>query len=341
MMRYALCRRRFIIGVGLLLLISMLANPGAPTSVAAQVPPITRASAPTTTYYGLIVGVADYPGTVNDLRFTDDDAREIRTALLRYGNWQEANVQLLLDAAATKSAIQAAIGQIGAVADADDVVLFFFSGHGTFGSDVAPLDEGDGSDEYLCAYGSTLTSFIRDDELSDWLGSLPTTNVVVALDTCHSGGQIKAPGGVVRSLPGTPTGMVQRGDGFAADLSPRLAPRDMDDNPGGVVLTAADDDEYSYEFVFLRNGLFSYFLIGGLEQYADRDGDGELSAEELFLFAWLRVRILDRRMGLGQHPQLLDDYPAADPSTEQLAVGIGPPSGSLPAAHDDSVLKAR
>ncbi len=169
-------------------------------------------------------------------------------------NWEETNIQLLLDSAVTQSAIQAAIERIGSVADADDVVLFFFSGHGTTGRDVAPLDEADGVDEYLCAYGSTLSQYIRDDELSEWLGALPTTNVAVILDTCFSGGQIKVEGGTVKALPSTPIGVVQKGDGFAADLTHRMAQRDMDDNPGCVVLTAADDDEGSYEFSFLKMG---------------------------------------------------------------------------------------
>lgn len=308
--------------------------------------PLTSVASPAlevpeaTTYYGLIVGVADYPGG-GDLRFTDDDAREMRDALLRYPNWEEANIQLLLDSAATKSAIQTAIQQIGVMADSDDVVLFFFSGHGTTGLDVEPLDEADGVDEYLCSYGSTSSQFIRDDELSEWLGELPTTNVVVILDTCFSGGQIKVQGGTAKALPGTPSGAVQQGDGFTADLTQRLAPRDMDDHAGCVVLTASDDDELSYELSLLRNGLFSFFAIRGLEKYWDGDGNGEVSAEELFVYSWVGVRWLGGRLDIDQHPQMHDDYPAGDPSAGRLTVGIGPPSGLPPAAQGDELLYGR
>ena len=135
------------------------------------------------------------------------------------------------------------------------MVLFFFSGHGTTGRDVAPLDETGGLDEYLCSYGCTTSQYLRDDELSEWLGELPTTNIVVILDTRFSGGQIKAEAGTVRSLRGAAAGVVRKGDGFSADLARRIAPRDMDDNPGCVVLTASDDDELSYEFHFLRKGV--------------------------------------------------------------------------------------
>lgn len=281
-----------LVVMGLCLLLAL--SPGAASPVAAL--------PETTTFYGVIVGVADYPGG-GGLAFTDDDAREIKDALLRYGNWEEANIQLLLDSAATKSGIQAAIAQIGAVADADDVVLFFFSGDGTTGSDVVPLDETDGVDEYICSYGSTFSQYIRDDELSQWLGGLPTTNVVVIIDTCFSGGQIEVPGRTVKSLPGTPSGLVQQGDGFTADLTQRIAPHDMDDNAGCVVMTAADADELSYEFYFLQNGLFSFFVIRGLERYWDRNGDGELSAEELSVYSLVGTRWLGSRLGIGRIPR--------------------------------------
>jgi len=200
------------------------------------------------------------------------------------------------------------------------VVLFFFSGHGTAGRNVAPLDETGGLDEYLCSYGSITSQYLRDDELSEWLGELRTTNIVVILDTCFSGGQIKAEAGTVRSLPSAPAGVVRKGDGFSADLARRIAPRDMDDN-------------------FLRNGLFSYFVMGRLETNPDRNGNGEFSAEELFGHSWPRVRWLSRRLpSVDQHPQIRDGYPAADPSAARLAVGVGPSSRLLPAAHGDNVL---
>ena len=286
---------------------------------------VTSCVPPEPDYYALIVGVADYPDPISDLQFTDDDALDIRSGLLRYINWEDANIQLLLDSGATKSNIQAALEQIGTMAHGDDVVLFFFSGHGTNGSDIAPLDEADGVDEYLCAYGSSSSEFIRDDELSEWLGNIPTPNVTVILDTCFAGGEIKAPGAAIKSLPGTPVGLVKRGDGFAPDLISRIRPMDMDDNAGCVVLTSSAEDELSYELAFLSNGLFSFFAVRGLERNLDLDGNGELAAEELFVYPWLGVRWFETRFGIPQHPQLHDSYPAGDPSSARLGVGLGVP----------------
>ncbi|MBM3236940.1 T9SS type A sorting domain-containing protein [Candidatus Poribacteria bacterium] len=290
-----------------------------------------------THYRAVIAGVADYPGAGNDLQYPDDDAMDIKNSLLLYSNWADSNIQLLLDSEANKSNIKTAIETMGSMADSDDVCLLFFSGHGTNGTDIAPIDESDGLDEYICSYGSSLNEYIRDDELSDWLGNLPTTNVVVIVDTCFSGGQIKVVGGFTpKVLPGT-KGVVTKGDGFATDITRRISVKDMDDNEGCVVLTACDDDELSMELSILENGLFTYFVVKGLEKNVDKNGNGELSAEETGKYATSIVNLLNRIFPfLKQHPQLYDDYPAGAPQSDELAVCIGEPQ-PLVANHDKDI----
>ncbi|MGC8848996.1 MAG: caspase family protein [Candidatus Bathyarchaeia archaeon] len=91
---------------------------------------------------------------------------------------------MLVDSEATRSAIQNAITTIASKEDSDDVVLFIFSGHGTYGPDVAPLDEVDGFDEYICPHD---LNNIRDDELTDWLSVLDSKKIVAIFDSCFSG----------------------------------------------------------------------------------------------------------------------------------------------------------
>lgn len=273
-------------------------------------------------YHALIVGVADYPGTINDLNYPDDDANDMMNALLGYPNWEWSNIQLLLDSNATKTNISNAINLWNTQADQDDVCVFFFSGHGTNGTDVAPIDELDGVDEYLCAYDSN----IRDDELSNWLAALPTTNVIVILDACYSGGEIRSSersDGIAKVLPGT-AHRVLRDDGFAADLKRKRA-KDMDDNPGCVVITATEDDELSWEFPLINNGLFTYFAVAAINAFADRNGNGELSAEEVgigtrLIFYRLYINNPWLYPILQQVPQLYDDYPVGNPNSDELTL---------------------
>ena len=279
------------------------------------------------TYRAVICGISDYPGTVNDLLYCADDAIGIRSRLLEYWHWADPNIQLLVDAAATKAAVKAAIDSMRQAADHNDVCLFSFSGHGTTGPDLFPIDESDGLDEYIvpCEAGD-LSSFIRDDELGEWLDAYPAP-VTVILDTCFSGGQIKQlqfGTGVARSFsmgyPGPAAG-----DGFATDLQPTRRPgiltKDLDDTIGGVVLTACDDNEFSYEFDELQHGVFTYYLLEALGPQcgvADADGDCDISAEEMFGYARTETELYNSY----QHPQMYDNYPPGAPSTEEMTIVI-------------------
>jgi len=263
--------------------------------------------------YAVVVGVADYPGTENDLNYTDDDAVAVAGPLLEDARWQEENVRLLSDEGATKGAFRQTLLDLVAEASAGDLLLVYFSGHGTTGPDLPPYDELDGRDEYLCSYGSSPEEFIRDDELSDWLANLPVQRIIVILDTCYSGGQIRSSvGGQVKGLGSTPLPLA--GDGFSQDLQRlRLHPLDLPDLSGWLaVLTSSAEDELSWEFgPPYGHGLFTYFLLQGMDGWADTEGNanGETSAEECFSYLEPRVLEISDLYGLNQHPQLLDAYP--------------------------------
>jgi uncharacterized caspase-like protein len=268
-------------------------------------------------FYALLVGVADYPGFINDLNYTDDDAIDLGLALLEYANWDRSNGAILLNGMATKANIAQQFRTLGERMTPEDVFLFFFSGHGTNGQDIAPLDEADGLDEYLCTYDDNL----RDDQLGNWLDLLPASQMIVIIDTCYSGGMIKARGdGRIKSFSGTYR-QSDKGDGFGTDLLQgrnRKWTRDVDDNQGMVVLTAADDDEYSYEFDQIEHGLFTYFVIEAITEFEDLNRNNELSAEEIFQYV-LQKPWFDN---FGQHPQLHDGYPANQPALQELPVCI-------------------
>lgn len=238
-------------------------------------------STPGVDYWAVIVGVADYPdaSAVPDLQYTDDDAYDLRDTLLAYGNWEASHITMLIDGAATKENIHDTIAGMGNKTDADDVFFFYFSGHGTTVADE-DLDEADGQDEVLCQYDFHTAGGITDDELGEWLATVPCSPVLVAIDTCYSGGMIKRGGVQNDSVAGA--GIPQRGDGFAKDLDGVI---------DGVVLAACADDEFAYESILLENGLFTYYLIEGLEGPADAEGnaDGAVSMEEAFDYLQPRV----------------------------------------------------
>jgi len=271
------------------------------------------------TYWGVITGVSDYPDSKDDLNYCDDDAQDLYDTLVADYHWNSSSIQLLKDSQATKSGIKSAIdGFLSDGVDADDIFLFFFSGHGGNCPDQPPIDESDEQDEYICPYDTN----ILDDELQEWL-NVGLSGCIVILDTCHSGGFIKSEKGVTKGMfiPGVSKRVVLKGDGFVKDLN---------SISNLVVLTACDDDETCIDSGRLENGLFTYYVVKGLEHYdTDSNGDDEISAEEDYDYAAPVVTSISTKLSESnpkiqpQHPQLSDNYPG------QLTLVDAPPLHTL------------
>jgi len=262
--------------------------------------------------YALIIGINDYPGEDNDLVYSTNDAIAIADVLLRDEKWCEENVFVLLDAGATKEVIADVLFSLAGKVSTDDLLLLYFSGHGAAAPEEPPYDELDGYDEYICAYGSALGEFIRDDELSEWLNSITVGTLVVVLDTCYSGGHIRSPFGKPKALR---TGyQIRVMDDFVSDLKRlELQPKDLGDlEKKIVVLTSSAENELSWELgPPFNHGLFTYYLLEAMEGNADIEGnnDGAVSAEECYRYLEPRVREISDMYRLNQRPQLFDQSP--------------------------------
>jgi uncharacterized caspase-like protein/uncharacterized protein YegJ (DUF2314 family) len=275
-------------------------------------------------YWAVIVGIEDYE-SMTDLSYTIDDAEDMRDVLLSYGNWNDSNIQFLTDVDASKSGIYVAIENMAKNknADADDVYLFFFSGHGS----NIPDDDGDEVDSYdevICPYDATYITtedlkkleketVISDDELGTWLSAC-SGNIVVILDTCMSGGfATKGAEGTIKTVPNpqVPKDAIAKkhfGEGLVEHLKQRPISRDLNET-GYVVLMACEEDKSAYESRRLKNGVFTYYIVEGLWGPADTDSDNNVSAEEDFSYADPLVR---QYKPTNQDPQLWDGYYEGD-----------------------------
>lgn len=231
----------------------------------------------------VVVGISQYQVPSFNLSFADDDALDYFNALVQGSNWEPSEITVLLNGQATRSAIIDAINNVGGSLGSDDKFVFYFSGHGTFGPDLDPIDEADGVDEYIVphdALSNSAANNIRDDEFEIIIRSLPTKNVLVVLDSSFSGGMIKsgfAPAGKVKFVDqglmiGAP---VRRPDGMFKDL---------DVAPGVITQTASQSNQSPLESSALRNGVFTFYLVEGMLGPADPDGDS-ITAQEAFSYA--------------------------------------------------------
>jgi metacaspase-1 len=141
--------------------------------------------------YALFVGVTEMKNQprTNWLSGPINDLASMRDAFESIYKFKPENILSLEKTAASRAGIERAFREhLIQKAAPGDLVVFYYSGHGTQVPD-ANGDEQDGKDEALCPYdsGSTIDSYVTDDDLGRWVGQLRTKNVFVMLDSCHSG----------------------------------------------------------------------------------------------------------------------------------------------------------
>ena len=112
------------------------------------------------------VGIADYPGTQNDLTLPIKDAKAIKEI---YELNSKADVAMLTNKAATRSNVLSSLKANFAEAEKDDLVLFFFSGHGYKGGFL-------GYDKQ-----------ISYKDIKQVFASCKAKNKMIFADACHAG----------------------------------------------------------------------------------------------------------------------------------------------------------
>ncbi|HEV3333957.1 MAG TPA: tetratricopeptide repeat protein [Bryobacteraceae bacterium] len=217
--------------------------------------------------YAVIVGISNYqklPANLQ-LQFSERDAQSIYTILIspEGGNFKAENVHMLTGPNATLAGLRREIdGWLPTVAKDDDRVLIYFAGHGF-------VDQGKG---YLAPYDVDLKNLTATaypmDELGSVIGSkIKAKSKILLTDSCHSG-----------AISPEDTQNLNRTLG---DLNKSL-----------FSLTASRDRERSFESPELEggHGVFTYYVVKGLEGAADDNHDGIVSADELAEYVHTNVR---------------------------------------------------
>lgn len=249
--------------------------------------------------YAVIVGLADYPGEYSDLTYTYYDAIDIREALLKDPDWKDENITLLLDGAATSDGIKNAIDDMAEKATEQDTCVFFYAGHGNYGTDLEPVDEADGQDEYLCAHDQD----ICDDDFANWIEAIPSNNIILLIDSCFSGGLYKNQSDDLKIRSRGPRKKkIVKNDSFIDDLFNRK--KDLN-SPRITALLACDDTEYSYESARIQQSYFTYYLLDTLKYASfDLNQNGMISAEESYQHVYRMMTEVETY--IPQTPQIYD-----------------------------------
>jgi hypothetical protein len=260
-------------------------------------------------HVALLIGIADYkalgdrPDVINgltDLSGPINDVQRMRASLLQWGFTDSSDVKVLTNSEASRDAMLHAFQWVGERAtDSSDVVLVFFSGHGTRVTPASAAASG-GYDQALVPYDAAnfrmASQVVVGHSLGVSLRALKTHNVTVVIDACFSGAMTRGlPAGHMKGLQGTMDTRVH--DGLFDEGTSGL---------GHTVISASRTFEPAQELDFPRNS--GEHWNGALTYHLTRLLDGA-SAERGMryddLMGALRLAVAGERVA--QIPQIHGD----------------------------------
>lgn len=209
--------------------------------------------------YAVLVGVADYKH-INSLRYTDDDAFRLYAFLKspEGGALPDNQIEVLIDEAATQAKIIAAMRRQFLKAGPNDLIVFYFSGHGAPGS-FAPVDF-DGR-----------SNLLSHKSIRDIFDQSKAKHKVIIADACHSGSLNKG---------------VKSGEAAMNSYYSTLS-----NTTGGLALfMSSKAEETSIEVSGLRQSVFTYYLLEGLKGKADSNYNKVVTISELYNYVQQNVR---------------------------------------------------
>lgn len=244
----------------------------------AAIPPSCTTTALTETdgirRLALLVGVGKYKSEkINTLAGPIGDVQRMYALLTGPGGYgyPKENVCVLLDEQATVANFEAAFEQsLIKRANPKDVVVIYFSGHGSVAPDLNG-DEGDGTDETLVLHDSRTNNVpdLLDDDFYTMLEQLHkhTQSITVILDSCNSGTAIRGDEVALKARYVDPetdlSNRLTSAQPAKADGSSAFIPKDL---PGLVLLSAAQDGTSAMEVG--GHGIFTDALLTAFAQAA-------------------------------------------------------------------------
>lgn len=259
----------------------------------------------------LLVSIAANVGDPEDtpLRYADDDAERVRRLLVDLGDVSADRAYLVVNqpAGVVRERLAEVAGRIAELraAGRDVVLLLYVSAHARAG--------------VLHLMGTHLPL----SELRDFAARSGARLRVLLVDACDSGAIARQKGG-------------RRGAGFEVRLE-QLPLR------GQVIVTSSGPAQASEEWDALEGSLFTHHLLTGLRGDADLEGDGRVTLNEAYAYAYRRTVASAARDG--QHPAYDFDLSGSgelvltEPRRAQSALLFGPELAgdfvvaSVPAAH--------
>ncbi len=237
--------------------------------------------------YALIIACTHYSDhRLRDLPKTEADAKGMRAVLADPGicNFPAENITWCVNK--PESDVRLAIERLFKNRHKDDLLLFYFAGHGLVDDYRRLVLALNGTNPDYRSTGID-AGFLREE-----MENSKSRRQLVILDACNSGAFAN-----VRDAIGSPAGIKEALKG-----------------EGRIVLTASDKLQFSFDSISgvdkLQNGIFTHYIIQGLREFKAVAADGEtITVNSLYEYARNEVEnaterkqtptqiVLDRRIG--------------------------------------------
>ncbi len=234
----------------------------------------------------IVIGIQEYK-RLPKADYASTDAQAFYDYAVRALGVPPENVKLLLDDTADNVEIYKAFQSWlpFKVKRGQTDVYVFYSGHG--------LPSADGKSLYFLPVGAdrdlVAKTAISQKEIVDALKAAQPKSVTMFIDSCYSG-------------------QIRTGETLLASARPVvLTVQETAYPPDFTVITASASDQIASSSPDLKHGIFSYYLMKGLEGEADENKDGTITIGKLQSYLAERVPRFAMTMSRKQEPQLTGD----------------------------------
>ena len=213
----------------------------------------------------IIIGIEKYENLTNlDAKYANRDAKAFRAYATRALGIKPSNLKILIDDKATRSQVLKAfkLWLPKIAGDGGKDIHLFFAGHG--------LASDNGEDLYILPQDGE-SSLLEDTaisrvELISLINKVSPRSVTMFFDTCYSG-------------------QTRDERMLVASLRPIRIVADEQDTPTNfTIFTASNYDQTSGSIEEAKHGMFSYYLMKGLEGKADENEDKKITNGELIAY---------------------------------------------------------
>ena len=233
----------------------------------------------------IIIGIADYKNLPR-ADFANDDARVFYDYAIRALGVRAENIKLLVDADAGQEEIYKAFKTwLPARVRATTEVYVYYSGHG--------ITTNDGQSLYLLPQRTDRDlieeTAIAQSKINAAIQAAKPKSVTIFLDSCYSG------------VGRTGATLLASARPIAIKSTAQVFPSEF------TVISASTAEQISSSSNELKHGIFSYYLMRGMEGEADTNKDGKITMGEMHSYLMDNVTRQASLANRVQNPQLTGD----------------------------------